>query len=185
MGDGKVECLKSDLDIALTYDDEGNLSITKDENDEVAKYVVSVYTYVNAYAKMLDGSYVADGTNRYGVQRSYSADEDLSNIDVKYLGVCDYPSNCEELEFEENAILDESTGSEVWIAKYNGQKYYWIDREAPYFESDIYAYYYFVDTPTTCGAKATPDIATLAAYSSDGTLIGLVEATPETGGGQE
>lgn len=40
-----------------------------------------------------------------------------------------------------------------------------------------YDYYHFVDEPGAPAHKATPDLATLAAYSDNGTLLGVVEAT--------
>ncbi len=176
MGTGSVECIQNDLNMTLTYNAQGALSMTKATNSdtEIGYYVVSVYSYVNTYIKDADdltADYVSNGTDRYGAQETIMANAADTTLHVGYYGVCDYPADTSGLTFDEDDI------GGVIIANYNGQKYYWIDTSEPYDENDTFVSYHFVNSPGNYGVKNTPDLVTLAAYSTDGTLLGIVSAT--------
>lgn len=174
MGDGDIICIDNDLTMSLTYNINGTMALEKDSGNTVDYYVVSVYTYVNVYGKEQnnpDAVYVNFGTDRYGVSETIPASVENPGVTVKYYGVCDYPNGTPGL------TLDESTG--VPIATYSGQNYYWINHDMPYSSAEGYDFFYFVDEPGSSAIKVVPDIATLSAYSSNGTLLGIVNAIEE------
>lgn len=176
MGTGSVECIQNDLNMTLTYNNQGVLTMTKATNSktDIGYYMVSVYTYVNAYTRAVNddtADYISNGNDRYGAQQKIMANATDTTLYVGYYGVCDYPADTEGLTFDDNDI------DGVWIANYNGQKYYWIDTTDPYDVNENFASYHFVNGPGNYGVKNQPSFATLAAYSADGTLLGIVSAT--------
>lgn len=171
---GSVGCISS-LNMALTYDAQGNLEMTPANNSTtpVDHYVVSVYTYVNSYAMDNDGDFIYNGTDRYGTSQEIAASASDKTIQVKYFGVCDYPAYDEGITFV-GAI------NGVDIVEYENQKYYWVDNDESYIQTSEYGYYYYVKSPDEGSGKIdNPSIATLSAYAADGTLLGVVSAEPE------
>ena len=168
---GTVSVIENDLNMTLTYDEQGNLSMTKATNAPagytIDHYVVSVYTYVKSYAQQGFGDFIDNGTDRYGASQTISSNVDNPQVSVKYYGVTDNP----EAELTDQYI------DGIQIATLNGKNYYWVDNFVPYISDGTYDYYPFVSSTENSGTIDVPSFATLTAYTADGTMLGSVSAT--------
>lgn len=168
-----VAIIGQDLGMTLTYDEQGNLSMTEATRDNVDYYVVSVASYVGRYIKTGDNTYISDGSDRISVKQTLKNPTD--SITLKYYGLCDYPIGTEGLS-SDGTIIDGYP-----IVSYNSKKYYWIDSSEKHFDGVTTAYH-FVNRPLEPSSKAEPDLVTLTAYSSTNTILGSVSAQPRTEG---
>lgn len=166
-----VAVIGKDLGMTLTYDEQGNLSMTEvpDENVKVKKYVVSVYNYVSEY-KQLGDTFVNVGTNRIGFKETL-VPKNTNNISLKYYGLCDYPDGTVGME-----LVNLIPGIDV--AKYNNEYYYWLDNGAEH-SINGEKHFYYVNKPNQPGVTNKPDLVTLTAYSESGTLLGSVQAVSD------
>lgn len=168
MMEDSVQIIGKDLGMALYSDIDGNLTMTASTNTDVAYYIVSVYSYVNIFRTSDDTWY---GTDRFGTQEKL--ENGNTQITLKKYGVCDYMMDTEGLTTEPNTV------GGLTVVKYNNTPYYWLD-----VMQDHNEFYWTVSKTGEPAIKSTPDIITLAAYSSNGTLLGTVSdvAAPTNAG---
>ena len=163
MTETSVELIGKDLGMKLYADAAGNLTMDPSSDPSVDYYQVSVYTYVQAFTKD-NNEYSWYGNARYGTQERL--DNGNTTITLKKYGVCDYPD-----------AVDVGQIEDLYVVSKDGVNYYWLDNEKAYVAAGK-EFYWFVSRDRTPNGIKTPDIVVLAAYSSDGTLLGTVSDIP-------
>lgn len=152
----------SDIEITLTNQTSG-----------IAKFVVSVSAYVNMWDVNVGTSGGFNGTDRVSVTQEIPISELENNAvtaGIKAYGFADsnYGNDAEEYMVDDYVELRSGT---------DGKYYYPVDNDTSYYNGTIY---YYVSkelndtgSPAGNGAKA-PQFITVAAYNSEGTMLGVI-----------
>ena len=162
----------SDMDITMSKTADGTITITNNAANasQVVKYVVAVSSYVQEYDLATNSFW---GTDRYSIEETimvsdittgsvYAPNGNSFNAQLKYYGLADA---------QEDDVITTTIAGHPVVTR-NGQNYYQFESVWMYDEVYLMASRAVDEDGYPIGGTCNPYFATVAAYGTNGQLLG-------------